>query len=198
MASTTGPFWLHRPFLPPQVQRRRHPTRMHGDNKPIRRGCRNPANHLRTNRQPEITRLAGSGTFNHRRKSGQIPTLPQLGFAQGAPGQAAPGQAVPRQSRGGQSEPFTPHSGRRALYGPDLARILRSCRRSPALKPKRRRTALRAVWARAKDARATLRTHESTYGSTATISKAAGSATDNLRLATDHGLAPLRHRLPAS
>lgn len=171
---------------------------MHGDNKPIWCCCRNPANRLRMNRKTEISRSTGIGTFTRRRQSDQIPTLPQLGFAQGAPGQAAPGQAVPRQSRGGQSEPSTPHSGRRALYGPDLARILRSCRRSPALKPKRRRTALRAVWARAKDARATRRTHESTYGSTATISKAAGSAMDNLRMATDHGLAPLRHRLPAS
>ena len=78
-----------------------------------------------------------------------------------------------------------------------LARKLRSCRRSSALKPKRRRTALRAVWVRAKDARATLRTHKSTYWSTATISKAAGSAMDSLRLATDHGLAPLSHRLTA-
>lgn len=166
---------------------------MHGDNKPIWCCCRNPANRLRMNRKTEISRSTGIGTFTRRRQPDQIPTLPHLGFAQ-----AAPGQAVPRQSRGGHSEPFTPHSGRRALYGPDLARILRSCQSSLALKPKRRRTALRAVWARAKDARATLRTHKSTYGSTATISKAAGSAMDNLRLATDHGLAPLRHRLPAS
>jgi hypothetical protein len=47
LLASLPPFYLHK------YNAGDTPTRMHGDNKPIWRGCRNPANHLRMNRQPQ-------------------------------------------------------------------------------------------------------------------------------------------------